>query len=184
MTRALLRTLRWLGISVAAAVLFGIVNDQVTITISPEYFTVFKRAQFGAALGATGTLDAPARVQAIVVGTLATWWFGLLLGAMLTYAGTRGKAPAICTPRFVRAVGVVMGVTLGLAAIAGAAGYAFAAAIDLHGASWPFLVGIDDQIHAFAVGAWHDGAYLGGAVGTLIEYWRIRRERRQMGAGR
>ena len=62
----------WLMLAVLCAVVYGIVNDQITVTLAPEYFSVFKRAQFGPALELAGLVTAPTRVQAILVGTLAS----------------------------------------------------------------------------------------------------------------
>lgn len=63
--------------AIAAAGLFGIVHDQISYTISPEYYTRFKFLQFR-------MLDAsvPERLRAAQVGWQATWWMGLLLGIL------------------------------------------------------------------------------------------------------
>jgi len=34
----------WTGLATLTSVLYGVVNDQITVTLSPEYFSVFKRA--------------------------------------------------------------------------------------------------------------------------------------------
>jgi hypothetical protein len=55
-------------------------------------------------------------------------------------------------------------------------------------AMWPFLEGIRDTRRAFAVGCWHDGAYLGGLIGTIVacgvvQRWRRRPLKGNCGAG-
>lgn len=176
----------WICLAVLAAVVYGVVNDQVTISLSPEYFTVFKRHQFGLLLESLGLGEAAPRVQAIAIGTAATWWFGLLLGLMVAVAGTWGRSPRLTTRQFLRAVGLVMLVTLGTSLVFGAVGYVRAPGLPGIGTEaaaryWPFLDGIREQRAAFGVGCWHDGAYLGGLVGTIIACWRVWRWRRGYG---
>ncbi|MES2462148.1 MAG: hypothetical protein V4671_16305 [Armatimonadota bacterium] len=159
--------LLWIGLGVLGAVLYGIVNDQITVTLSPEYFSVFKRRQFAPILEQAGLINAPVRVQAVLVGTVATWWFGLLLGIVLSISGTAGRRPALPTRLFIRAVGGIMLFTLALSVFCGAVGYFAEPFIKPEPANWPFLTGIQEVRRAFAVGFWHNGAYLGGLVGTV-----------------
>lgn len=61
-------------ISLAGALLagvFGIIHDQVTYSISPEYFTRMKFDQFHPA-----DFGFPPRVFVAEIGFLATWWVG------------------------------------------------------------------------------------------------------------
>jgi hypothetical protein len=173
----------WINLAMAAAVLYGIVNDQVTLTLSPEYFTVFKRHQFAPLLEAMGLGDAPPRLQAVVIGTAATWWFGLFLGMLVSLAGTIGRRPPSSTRQFLRGVRLVLLLTAGASLLFGATAYLLAPRVPGIGTEeaaryWPFLEGIREQRRAFAVGFWHDGAYLGGLAGTVlacIRVWRWRR---------
>jgi hypothetical protein len=63
--------LSFAGVLVAGS--FGVVHDQITYTISPEYFTRMKFNQFQAA-----DFGFPHRVFVAEVGFLATWWVGLI----------------------------------------------------------------------------------------------------------
>ena len=172
----------WVPMATLAAALYGIVNDQITVSISPEYFSVFKRRQFWDLLAAAGLENAPTRVQAILIGAAATWWFGLLLGLIVGVAGVVGRSPRLTTRGFLRAVGLVMLVAAVTSLALGVWGYTHAPL--RHGsasgeieAMWPFLDGIQDTRHAFAVGFWHDGAYLGGLIGTILACVRVRKWR-------
>jgi hypothetical protein len=63
-----------------AAVVYGVLHDQLTVTISPEYF-----------LEGKGLADDP-RPLRLAVGLLAvraSWWVGLALGAALLVANNR-----------------------------------------------------------------------------------------------
>src|SRR5215210_7232804 len=62
-------------IGALTAGLYGIVHDQITFTISPEYFTKLKFKQFQYA--DFGFSD---RLFVAVIGFLATWWVGLFVG--------------------------------------------------------------------------------------------------------
>jgi hypothetical protein len=174
----------WVPLSILAASLYGILNDQITVSISPEYFSVFKRAQFWDLLAATGFDHAPTRVQAILIGAAATWWFGLLLGLLLGNAGVIGRRPRLTTREFLRAVGLVMAIAAGTSLAFGLWGYARGPVRSaLNSASidgvWPFLEGIQDTRRAFAVGCWHDGAYLGGLIGTILACGIVQKRRRR-----
>src|SRR5262245_33686245 len=67
----------FLVLAVAAAGAFGAVHDQISYTVSPEYFTRFKFLQFR-------LLDpaVPERVRTAEVGFLASWWMGLPVGLL------------------------------------------------------------------------------------------------------
>jgi hypothetical protein len=173
----------WVPLAIVAAVLYGIINDQITVSLSPEYFSVFKRQQFWDLLVAARFENAPTRVQAIVIGAAATWWVGMLLGLMVGVAGAIGRAPRLTTRQFLKAVGLVMLVAAGTSLAFGCVGCAQGPV--RHGSEpgkideiWPFLQGIRDTRRAFAVGCWHDGAYLGGLIGTILACWRVRKWRR------
>src|SRR5215471_17020905 len=72
----------FLPAAVLAAGLFGIVHDQISYTVSNEYFTRFKFIQFGLQYWA-----APDRTRAAVVGFMAPWWMGIPLGLFCGAAG-------------------------------------------------------------------------------------------------
>jgi hypothetical protein len=171
-------------LAVFYAVLYGILNDQITVSLAPEYFSVFKRAQFAPALEMAGLVTAPTRVQAVLVGTLATWWFGLFLGIVLSVSGQIGRTPPLGTRDYVRAVLWIMGFTLCLSALFGLIAYCAAPIVQPTADQWPFLTGIRDVRAAFAVGWWHNGAYLGGFLGTILAGVRGQYRRRKAVAAR
>lgn len=69
--------------------LYGILHDQFTYKISPEYYTKFKFYQFGLLdSGEEAILIFPyPRIQVAIVGFLATWWMGLFIGIILGAVG-------------------------------------------------------------------------------------------------
>lgn len=67
--------------------LYGILHDQLTYTISPEYYTKFKFYQFGLMdLGNEAIFPNP-RIEVSAVGFMATWWMGLPIGLILGLVG-------------------------------------------------------------------------------------------------
>lgn len=60
---------------------FGAIHNQISYTVSPEYFTKFKFHQFG--------IDEtyPERVGAAIVGWNASWWMGMVIGIILIPLG-------------------------------------------------------------------------------------------------
>jgi hypothetical protein len=169
--------LLWIGIAVAAAAMYGIVNDQITATISPEYYSVYKHQQFAPALKQIGLTDAPTRVQALAVGVMATWWFGLFLGIMLGISSVVGRNAPLSTRRYVGAVMWVMSVTLGFSALFGVVAYAAEPLVRPTPDNWPFLEGITNTGRAFAVCWWHNGAYLGALAATVVASFGVQRQR-------
>lgn len=173
----------WIVMAVVAASLYGTVNDQITVTISPEYFSVFKRRQFAPVLAATGLTTVPTRAQALLIGTLATWWFGLFLGIILSVSGMVGRYPPLSTRDYLRAVSGIVLFTLGLSCLFGCVAYLAEPLLKPDAAHWHFLRRIHAIRPAFAVGWWHNGAYLGGFVGTIGAGLWAQWQRRQQATG-
>ena len=74
-----------LGIAALGAVLagcYGALHDQISYTISPEYFTKVKFEQFRYA-----DFGWPPRIMVSEVGFLASWWVGMIGGWILARVG-------------------------------------------------------------------------------------------------
>src|SRR5438552_5033548 len=87
MRRRRVNRMQSLGIvlmSVVAAVMYGIVHDQVTVRVCVEYFTVGHPPLFDS--------DNPT-LLGIGWGIIATWWVGLVLGVPLAIAARAGSWP-------------------------------------------------------------------------------------------
>lgn len=72
--------LKSLIICIIIAGTYGIIHDQVTYSISQEYFTKFKYVQFGFEPQWFGGH----RQTVGVIGFLASWWVGFILGFFLS----------------------------------------------------------------------------------------------------
>ncbi|MEH2503559.1 hypothetical protein V1290_002370 [Bradyrhizobium sp. AZCC 1578] len=67
----------FLPAAVAAAALFGMIHDQISYSVSPEYYTKFKFIQFRVI-----DLHVPDRIRFAIVGFRASWWMGIPLGIL------------------------------------------------------------------------------------------------------
>lgn len=61
--------------------LYGALHNQISYTVSPEYFHAFKFKQFGIPENLHG------RLGAALVGWRASWWMGLLIGVPVLLVG-------------------------------------------------------------------------------------------------
>jgi hypothetical protein len=170
-----------LGVVIAGV--YGMVHDQVSYTISPEYFTKLKFRQF-----AYANFGWPPRVFAAEVGFLASWWVGLIAGWFLARGGL-AELPAPlrwrCTARSFALI-LVVAVTFGLAGAM--LGVFVTRDGDLSGwDGWRQRLGLGD-LRAFVIVAYlHGGSYLGALVGLVLAIVYVRRRlarQRRAAAGR
>ncbi len=148
--------------------LYGIAHDQITYTISPEYYTEFKFEQFRYA-----DLGWPLRWHVAEIGFLATWWVGLFSGWFLARSGVRRFPREQLAFRVRRAFVCVFLSALLSGAVAGLVGY-----FTLHGKTleaWNGWAAVRDLRRFAIVGYIHDGGYLGGLIGLVLGVLYLRR---------
>src|SRR5690606_31679593 len=86
---------RIVALSIAAAIVYGIVHDQVTVRVCVEYFTIGHAPLFAT--------ESPT-LLAVCWGIAATWWVGLLLGLPLAFTALRGPRPVRTASSLVRPI--------------------------------------------------------------------------------
>ncbi len=139
--------------------LFGIVHDQITYTISPEYFTRMKFDQFKA-----WDFGHPRRVFVAEIGLLATWWVGLIAGWFLArIALSKFQSPEM---RVMSAMAVMILITAFFGFIGGLVGPSiyenqFGWRQSLHG------IGVTDVTSFSRVAGIHLGGYGGAFIGWI-----------------
>jgi hypothetical protein len=164
--------------------LYGIVHDQFTYTISPEYYTRFKFYQFGLVdegIDAT-TIDSP-RLAVSVVGFLATWWMGVpiatIVGLFSLHANKRFMIN-VAVKAFLVIIAVafvtgLVGLCVGYLVLANEPSESFT--------DWFIPANLVDFKSFIAVGSMHNYSYLGGIVGTFVGFayiqWRKRMFKRE-----
>jgi hypothetical protein len=164
-------------IAVAAAMIYGAVNDQITATISWEYFYYGKELK--QVLGPVIPPDmSRLRWEAAKVGMRATWTVGLILGVVLLIANNplRGL-PRLRFRELIRALTLILFIAAAMGALGGALGCCGL----LRHASPDFedmwQTGYYRPGRFMCTWGIHLGGYLGGFVGTAIAAIRVIRER-------
>lgn len=170
--------------AVGAAVAYGIINDQVTVRVCPEYFTQgFHRSDvLGMGLSQERQnmlLDKnnPTKIG-LWWGVNATWLFGALLGVPTIAAARVGSWPKLQMEDLVKPVGVGVAGLLGTGLVAGIIGYntvknkqtlkgkrniAFSQGASFD--AWDFN---EEACHGYVTDAYaHKAAYAGGAAVTV-----------------
>lgn len=149
--------------------IYGVIHDQITYTLSEEYFTKFKFHQFGfIPWGEAAQLPYP-RIQVSAIGFLATWWVGIPLGIILGLFGfthqNKNRMLKVTLKAFL--------VTIFIAFLTGITGWFYGY----------FYLGLQPKTYfhlwffpqenlynfrAFvAVGSFHNFSYLGGLTGLI-----------------
>lgn len=167
-----MQTLRIVRLCIGAAVGYGLVHDQITIRVCPEYFTIGHDPIFP---------DAPLTVIALLWGVIATWWVGLFLGIALAVAARAGRAPKRTSGDLRRPIWKLLQVMAAAALVAGISGYVSARL----GWVWlvePFASDVPVARHAgFLADMWaHLASYAVGFLGGIalcVRVWRQRRKR-------
>ncbi len=145
---------------VFVAVLYGVLQDQITVRLCLEYFTVGHVPIFG---------DQDPTILAIFWGTTASWWVGLPLGILLAIASTVGRGQIRSARSLVRPLAILL-LIMGLsAALAGISGY-YLTATDTVSFTGNYANRLaKDRIAPFLACAFaHDTSYLVGIIGSCF----------------
>ena len=150
-----------IGLAPLIGGIYGILNDQLTYTISPEYYTKFKFYQFGLENLANDTYP---RIGVSAVGFLATWWVGLPIGIILGFVGLIHKNSKLMFYVSLRAILV----TIAVAFVTGLIGLAYGKfyLVDT-GVNWWLPDNLIDTKNFIVVGSMHNFSYLGGLTGMI-----------------
>jgi hypothetical protein len=146
--------------------LYGVVHNQVSYTVAPEYFTKFKFRQFGL----TDT-PLPARVRASMVGFLASWWMGIPIGLLLGAAGFihRGHHRMLRISLWSLLVTVVFTLLFGLGGLL--YGYVQTTHIDVtEYRGWFIPDDVTDLRRFLCAGFMHNSSYLGGVLAIVVAW--------------
>lgn len=166
-----------------AALVYGAIGDQVTVTISPEYFLYGKALAEVVKDPGSQVVTPELRWEAAKVGLKATWTAGLILGVVILLANNprRGR-PQLAYRELWARLPVLVGVAAICAIVLGVIGY------------WGGFVRFSNDFQQMvqrdefrprrfmAVFGIHLGGYVGGLIGTVAVVAMIVRRRRKMGA--
>lgn len=154
---------------------FGMINDQLTVSISWEYFVHGK----GFDLQGQDQPDwVSLRLWACEVGAKATWTAGLLLGAVLLICNNpNNKPPVVPLKKLVKLVWLIGIPACVLAVLLGIAGYLGAWKNLTEDFSLIWQSNIYRPANFQCVWGMHLGAYVGGGIGTAVLCWWILKKR-------
>lgn len=143
---------------------YGALHDQITYSISPEYFTKLKFHQFRYA-----DLGLGDRVFASTVGFLATWWVGFLAAWFLA----RRLIPRQPRERAYRQIrrGILCILAFGLSFGMAGYGYGLWRGPEADYSSWTWAIRelkITDTWSFVRVAYIHNAGYLGGLIGLVV----------------
>lgn len=165
--------------AVGVALVYGVVNDQITCRISWEYF--FYGKGLFATLGTGDLSESQLQWEALKIGLKATWTVGLLFGVAVLFANNpRKSTPPLPDREIYRMLPLPLICAVLVAAILGAAA---ALLPDVAVPLVPDLTGMHFEksraVRYACVEAIHLGGYIGAAVGCVIVVRRILRRRKQ-----
>lgn len=139
---------------------YGAIHDQLTYSISSEYFTKFKYEQFGFEPVWFGGH----RPTVAVIGFLATWWVGLFIGVVFGLLGLVAVSKTTLIRTLLRAVRLAFGATIA----AGVAGYFYGRFfLAKTGVTWYLPDNLQQPADFITVGSIHNFGYCGGILGLL-----------------
>jgi hypothetical protein len=151
-----------LGPLIAAT--YGIIHDQLTFTISPEYYTDYKFYQFGLVDNVNSVPSNP-RLLAVLVGIMATWWVGLFIAVVLASVGLIHKTGKQMFKVTIKAFLL----TMVIAFIVGLLGLIYGAVSfePMYDSPWVPQYAIEMSRDYEMVGSMHNFSYLGGLIGLI-----------------
>jgi hypothetical protein len=150
---------------------YGIVHDQITYSISHEYFTHLKFSQFHYA-----NFGLPPRVFVAEIGFLATWWVGFCAAWFIA----RLTVPAFPRTEAFRYSLRGFAIVFAVAFAASIVGYLLGVWHSADYSAWQdfaFALRIVDLPSFVRVAYIHNASYLGGLIGlvaAIIYLWRLR----------
>lgn len=154
-----MESLKIVLLSIAAAVTYGVLHDQVTARVCVEYFTIGHPPIFNT--------NSPT-LLALGWGVIATWWMGLLLGIPCAAAARVGSLPKTDAAQLIRPIGILLVVMGCISLAAGLAGHE-AASAGVVSLVEPLESSVPAEKHiAFITDLWaHLAAYATGFFGGL-----------------
>lgn len=147
-------------LSIILASVYGFLHNQISYSISTEYFTEFKFEQFWSV---KYTLDFP-RMSAGLIGIASTWWFGLLLGLIIGIVGMFQQNYKIMWKSSIGAIIRTLGIAIGIGIVGIVVGKFIISNLDTN---WNLPAELNDRKSFLTAGTMHNFSYLGGIIGMI-----------------
>ncbi len=146
--------------SIILAGIFGIIHDQITFSICPEYFTKFKYRQFNFSPENFGS----ERLTVAAIGFLATWWVGMFIGIALGFASLLLKDSKIMKGVVIKSLQIIFLSAICFSFIGFIYGRYY---LTQKGVDWWLPGDLNDLKGFITVGSIHNFSYIGGIVGLV-----------------
>ena len=160
-----MESLKVVLLCVMAAVMYGILHDQVTARICVEYFTIGHPPLL--------RTDSPT-LLAFAWGTVGTWWVGFALGIPAALVSRLGPWPKFDAAQLIRPIGYLQLSTAWISVLAGIAVYFLAkAGVIRLGGSLGLAISSDKHVAFLVDSAANLAAYAKGVVGGLVLCLRV-----------
>jgi hypothetical protein len=162
--------------------LYGVLHDQITYSISPEYFTRLKFSQFHYA-----NFGLPPRVFVAEIGFLAAWWVGLIAGWFIARVAVPAFPPAELRPRCLQGFTIIFACAFAASLVGFGLGLLHRTHADSSSLrEFASSLGVVDLPNFVRVAYIHNASYLGALLGLILATIHLRhlgrRASRAMGA--
>lgn len=155
-------------IAALTGIIYGAIHDQITYTISPEYYTKFKFIQFDLVDAGPGARLSNQRIWVAAVGALATWWMGALIGFALGLVGLTHTDWKTMLRVTLRAFIITISIAFAIGIVGLIYGRLFLANDPIESFSrWFIPDNIIDFESFVTVGSMHNFSYAGGVIGMI-----------------
>jgi ABC-type dipeptide/oligopeptide/nickel transport system permease component len=159
-------------IAISAALfagIYGIIHDQITYSISPEYYTKFKFIQFNIVNENDVDKIKYPRIFVAIVGFLATWWFGLILGIILGIVGLVHKDFKTMYKISIKSILIAVSITFLVGILGLFYGKFYLANFPKSEfKNWYIPENLIDFKNFISVGSMHNFSYFGGIIGLIF----------------
>lgn len=145
--------------STIIACIFGVVHNQISFTVSNEFFEDFLFGNFG--VNQWGIESK--RTQASIVGILGTYWLGLILGTVYAIIFLFLKT----SNNFKHTIKAIL-INLGIAAIGSFICYLIALFFPLEKSPVFIDFGTQNPKNYLEAAFMHEGSYIGGMIGLIV----------------
>lgn len=152
--------------AMVTAGVYGALHDQISYTVSPEYFTRFKFPEIG-------LLDStvPERARAAEVGFLASWWMGIPIGLLTGLAGFLQPTAALMRRALLWSLPLIVGFAFVIGLLGLLYGVAQTRTIDLASfRGWFIPDAVIDMRRYLCAGYMHNASYLGGVLAIPVAW--------------
>lgn len=162
-----------LVIATFVAGLYGVLHDQISYTISNEYFTQLRFRQFRIPWAYENH-----RLGVAYVGVFSTWWMGLLAYSFLGLFGFMFKSPKLMAIYLGKSMLVVISVAFIAALVGLAYGYYHVNENTIAENIQTIPANVTNPVQFLRVAYMHSASYIGGIPGLIagIVYLVIRKQ--------